>query len=400
MNIPATVSGRRVTPRGVHLLPAGQHSAWMQEADYWIGLLVDMGMSWCVALSDSDAFYASGAAAALLEAGIIPIVRFAYKFPAHFSEMAAVEQLVALYSQYNAPCIVQFANEPFDSREWKNGVVPANAWDIIRDRWNEAAGIIVQRGATAGFPDGPCYADNPFTIIGDPAYHWTDGRAVYLCHNYGKGRPPDYPRDPVSRFGDQLSMEQYRAELDDFADDPAWNEGEEVLNLMNAQRRAWANPYLTPLDDDTCWRGWEQTLAYSEQAFGFWIQMAMTEGGWVPRDRAGSGNNIDIRWPYTTPRMVASKTLEMYQAESPLFAICPWLLASERMGGSGWPYDAWDGWAYVDKYGEQKPVIQALIDNPPGGGDAVDLVTGALGSVESAGGDLAAAAGILEGLCL
>ena len=36
------------------------------------------------------------------------------------------------------------------------------------------------------------------------------------------------------------------------------------------------------------------------------------------------------------------------------------------MGGSGWEFDAWHGWAYSDKYGLQKPVIATLQQNPPG----------------------------------
>jgi hypothetical protein len=366
MNLPDQVSGRKVTNRGVHLHPFGFHNEWMEKAEYWVGLLQSMHMSWVLALSESDALYKSGAAKALLDGGIIPIVRFKYRLPNHWTEMEATEQLVALYERYDAPCIIQFANEPFDPREWEGGKVPPKdeAWAIIRNRWHEAAGRITERGAIAGFPDGPSFDENPFAIIGDEAHHWEEGRAVYLGHHYGKGRPLDYPEDEVSRYGTPLTMEEYREALDDYADDPAWNEGEHVLALMNAQRVAWADPNLTPLADDTCWRGWEKVLHWSRETFGFEVQMAMTEGGWVPRDRAGS-NPTDIRWPYTTPNMVATKTLAMFEADSPIFAICPWLLADEDMGGSGWPFDAWHGWAYADKYGRQKPVIGTLQENPP-----------------------------------
>jgi len=366
MIIPATISGRPVTTRGVHLAPFGFHDEWVADAGYWIDLFQSMGMSWVLALSESDALVKSGAAEALLDGGIIPITRFAYKFPDPWTEMAATEQLVALYSRYNAPCIIQFANEPFDIREWKNKDVPPEdeAWAIIRDRWLQMAALTVERGAVAGWPDGPCYDRNPFDVIGDEAHHWQEGNAVYLAHCYGKGRPIDYPTDDVTRHGTPLTMEGYRAALDDYADDPAWNEGEHVLGLMNQQRAEWADPNKTPIDDDTCWRGWEKVLYWSRQTFGFDVQMAMTEGGWTPRDRAGS-NPVDIRWPYTTPRMVAQKTLAMYDWDSPLFAICPWLLGSESMGGSGWPFDAWTGWAYDDKYGFEKPVIKLLQDNPP-----------------------------------
>ena len=91
----------------------------------------------------------------------------------------------------------------------------------------------------------------------------------------------------------------------------------------------------------------------------------MTEGGWVPRDRPGTGPNTDIRMPHTTPKMVAKKTLQMFDTPSPFFAICPWLLADEDMGGSGWPFDAWHGWAYSEKYGRKKPVITTLQETPP-----------------------------------
>jgi len=67
--IPTTVSGRPVGKRGVHLLPFGFHNFWMDNRDYWLDLLVSMNMSWCVALSESDALRISGAAEALLDAG-------------------------------------------------------------------------------------------------------------------------------------------------------------------------------------------------------------------------------------------------------------------------------------------------------------------------------------------
>ena len=65
-------------------------------------------------------------------------------------------------------------------------------------------------------------------------------------------------------------------------------------------------------------------MHWSLESFGFVVPMAMTEGGWVPRDRPGSGHNTDIRMPLTTPNMVAKRTLQMYDTPSPFFAICPW----------------------------------------------------------------------------
>lgn len=352
--------------RGVHLLPFGQHTGWMEKADYWIGLLVSMHMDWCMVLSDSDAFYTSGAAKALLDAGITPIVRFSYEFPRKFTDMDAIAQLVNLYAKYNKTLIVQFANEPFDSREWVDHDVPLywEAWEIIRDRWWETSKIIVDRGAVAGFPDGPCFDDNPFNIIGDESLYWQDGKAIYCGHYYGKGRPLNYPEDLVSKYGVPLTMEEYREALDVFQDDPDWNEGQYVLDMMNEQRKEWADPSITALDDDVCWWGWKKVLRYSQEAFGFDVRMGMTEGGWVPRDRAGS-TIIDIRWPYTTPLMVAKKTLAMFQEDSPLEFLCPWILACNLMGGSGFEDAAWTTGNYRPHYWLELPVIQTLRDNPP-----------------------------------
>jgi len=366
--VPATVSGRPVTARGVHGPATGFHGVMMDSVEYWQRLLSDMGMSWYVALSESDALYASGFAEALLDAGVIPIVRFAYTFPGPWVELESVEELANLYAKYDAQLIIQFANEPFDEREWKNKDIPPDdeAWAIIDQRFNEMAQAVTERGAIAGFPDGPCYADNPFMRTHSSEWVWHGGKGIYLCHNYGKGRPIDYPRDDVSRFGTALSYDEYVAALDDYGTDSDWNEclkeggyvWLEFMDMVNAQRATWADPDKTAVEDDTCFHGYEKTLAFSREAFGFEVPMMMAEGGWVPRDRAGSGPT-DIRWPMTTPRMVAQKTLKMYGADTPFLAICPWLLANSLGGSSGWESDAWVSTAYPE-YGTVLPVVQAL----------------------------------------
>lgn len=376
MLIPTTVSGRRVTPRGVHLHPGGHHNDWLKRRDYWLQLMVDMGISWVTAVTASDNLRISGAAEALLQAGVIPIVRFLYQFPEAWPHGAEVRQLARLYNKYNAPLIVQFANEPFDEREWGKdrkgrSKLPRNkdeAWRIIAGRWNEAAKQIVDNGGIAGFPDGPCFDRNPFLVVGDPNGYWQSGKAVYLGHFYGKGRPVNYPYDPVSQHGVPLTEEEYSEALDDFANDPAWRDPS--LIVINDARRRLASPGKTAIDDDVCWRGWEKVRYWSEQAFGFTVPIAMTEGGWVPRDRPGTGPDVDLRWPMTTPRAVARLTLEMERENQrlgqPLFAHTPWLLADRDMGGAdGWPFDAWVGWAFSDRYGREKPVVTALKRNPP-----------------------------------
>ena len=401
MNIPQEVSGRPVTNRGVHLLPFGFHETWLARADYWIELMQSMYMSWCLIISESDSALISGACKALLDGGIIPIVRFAYEFPNGWEHGWVVDNMMPLYAHYNVPLIVQFANEPFDTREWENGKVLPNAWDIIAQRWREAANAITARGAIAGFPDGPCYDRNPFLVIGDDNLPWQEGRAVYLGHHYGLGRDLMYPEDEVSRKGTQYqTYAEYQAELDDMAGNPDFDEGEWfVLNKINPRRKEWADPDLTPIDDDTCFRGYEKVLHWGKEAFGFEVPIAMTEGGWTPKARAGAGDGTDYRWPLYTLNKVAEVTLQMYEHSSPLFCLCPWILSTWDMGGAGWDSDEWVGYWYEHLYGREKPVVKMLQDNPPGSTeqDASDKIIDASLDLLGAIFNLEGAIGALEG---
>jgi hypothetical protein len=328
-----------------------------------------MGMSWVVLLSDSDAVrqthYGLNPLKVLLDAGIIPIIREQRKFPRPFTDHDTFRWTVDLYGQYGLKPFWIIRNEPFDDREWTKHRVPPDAWDIIMKVWAQAATFIASNGGYVGFPDGPCYRFNPFEGIKayDCQWMFDEGKAFYTGHHYGKNRPRDYPYDAVTRYGAQLTEEAYQRLLDDYADDRTWRE--DPIELINQRRTEHKSPNLAATEDDTCWRGWEKVAHRSLETFGYVVPMAMTEGGWVPRDRAGTGPNTDIRMPHTTPKLVAKKTLQVYDTPSPFFAICPWLLADEDMGGSGWPFDAWHGWAYSERYGRKKPVIITLQQIPP-----------------------------------
>jgi hypothetical protein len=369
LDIPRTVSGRLVTNRGVHLQPFGHHSDWLGNAAYWVDLLVSMGMSWVVLITDGDAVRQTHCGLnplkVLLDAGVIPIIREQRLFPAPFADQEPFLWTVDLYGQYGLKPLWILRNEPFDVREWVNGQVPPNAWEIVMEVWAQGAQFMASHGGYVGFPDGPSYGFNPFESIKAYGCQWIfdQGLGYYAGHCYGENRPRDYPYDAVTRYGAPLTEEAYRGLLDDFADDPSWQE--DPIELINQRRRQLESPHLTALQDDTCWRSWEKIARWSLDSFGYVVPMAMTEGGWVPRDRSGSGSNGDIRVPHTTPKMVAKKTLQMYDAPSPFFALCPWLLAAEDMGGMGWPFDAWHGSAYSEKYGRKKPVILMLQHVPP-----------------------------------
>jgi len=373
------------TDRGVHLLPAAYHGTWMKRASYWIELLVSMHMSWVVIITDGDSVHERCQTDAygmisplelLLNHQITPIVRDGTDlFPNPFTNMECVSRAAALYQSYDMKPMWLYANEPFDSREYderwlKNHPMPdANDpedFAFVMDKCQERASRVIENGGIAGFPDGPCYPQNPFDHL--DKNQWEAGQCVYAAHNYGKGRPVDYPYDSVTRMGTPLTEQEYRNALDDFWNDPKFRDYK--LEAINAKRAEWKQPGLTAIQDDTCWRGWEKTLWYAEQAEFPVPPLILTEGGWCPRDRAGTGPNTDIRWPNTTPKMVGKKMLEMF-GEGPFIAQCPWILADDAMvpgGYVGWPYDAWVGWAYSDvidqdtgePYGPEKPVVWML----------------------------------------
>lgn len=343
-----------ISRRGVHLQPAGYHGAWLSHAGEWIYRLRSMGIEVVVLCSDGDG--GLGAAEVLASHGIQPVIRFTpSNLPRPFPHMTHVERFVAICEHHNMEAIVQAGNEPSDSREWKDGDVPRDWLAQFAAWWCNAASIIVQRGGIAGFPDGPCYAEDPFPYITGTWPWWEAGRCIYLGHFYGLNRPPDYPYNAVARQGKQLTAAEHRAALGSFYDLPGWRED---LAAINAQRAAWANPHVTALEDSTCWRGWEPVAAWMQGHFGKTLRMALSEGGWTPGAQAGD----DIRWPKPTPDAVATWTLSALEEDVPLEFQCFWLLADALMGGAGaWEQDAWvSGWASAQGYGLEKPVVQAL----------------------------------------
>jgi len=377
MNLPATVAGRPISNRGVHGAPTGYHAYWMENATVrtqWLDRMEAMHLSWIVLLNDSDSvlerFGGKPVVLWLLERGIIPIIRDQGQLLAPFLSQKAVRETAAIYADFGLKPIWKMRNECADDREWVKHKTPPDWFEQYCAWFAKYAPVVFENGGLPFFADAPLYdyeRQNPFAVV--PRELW-DAGAGFGSHNYGKNRDLDYPRDNVSRFGTPITMEEYRAALDDYADDANWNEAIRdpgIINKINKQRRDWANPEKTVFQDQTCWHGWQVVVYYSHQTLGYVVPMAMLEGGFVPRDRPGSGGETtDIRWPYTTPKMVAKKTLAMYQEDTPFIAICPWLLACKEMGGSGWEDDSWVGGSFSDKYGLEKPVVKLLHDNPPG----------------------------------
>jgi hypothetical protein len=161
------------------------------------------------------------------------------------------------------------------------------------------------------------------------------------------------------------------------------------LKVVNNARVNGKQPGLTAVEDDTCWRGWERTQKWMQDAFGFVGFLCETEGGWTPGAVAGTGtwseklarvaarvkmervaasflarSGRDLRFLKPTPLQVADWTVVAYNTKTPLRFQGHWTVADSTMGGSGgWDMDAWvTGWyrEFGDEFYLELPVIRAL----------------------------------------
>jgi hypothetical protein len=388
---------------------------------YWLRLLKKINASWVLAIIDGRSlleevdvpeYGRTTFIEFMLDNEIVPIVRDGTDLlPRSFTNAATVQEAAEIYARYGIKPVWQCRNEPFDPRSYIPGYkVPRPneegmefVCNIIMNDMRQVA----DAGGIAGFPDGPTYPLSPFDYMDGVSDLWYNGLAHYTMHNYGKNRPRNFPYDDVNRYGVQLTMEEYRRQCDDMLyyrldsnGHNDWYGGQAQLDRINAQRRAWANPEANVIDDDTCFLGWLKVAYWSKIKYGFVVPMSMTEGGWEPKDMAGSGGaSTDIRYVPTTCKEVGKKTHGIYQdqmygvpdeeleslglvgLESPFYALCPWLLASADMGASGWPDSCWRGYAFEDvidqdtgePYGREKPVIHYLEENPPGPSPPIDI---------------------------
>lgn len=372
-------NGVPVGYRGAHGPPCAYANEWVAQGDLWPQRMKEAGLDWVVLYSASDNALTTGAAERLLDWHIYPIVRFEHTLPDPFTYMAATEGLVALYGRYGLALMIAWLNEPGMPCEWRDQEVPRDWMQVFARRWMEGARLIAERGAIPLLADRPCWEVNPFELVrGCEDLFYTDQAGV-AYHGYGLNRPPWYPGDSVSRTGlPELSEASLAAQLDEFAGDPVWNEPG-VVPWMNELRRSWPpREGQTGTTDPTCWRGYELLQEYSRQAFGgHVVKMVMTEGGWTPRARAGSGPDTDIRYPYPTPLRVAQWTLFAFrelerlaaEGSAPLEGMCPWCFADSLMNGghsAGWEADAWWSTAWLSHYPEWRmPVYDWLVRNPP-----------------------------------
>jgi len=415
LDLPSAVSGRPVTPVGAHLVPFGYHGGWAtnEKFPYWADLFERTGISFAelINVGDSAVKPIDGLSPIerLLQAGVIPMVRESMQFGPGYQGVDTLKQMVPIYAKYGLRPMIKAGNEPLDPREWPNQKRPPKeeALAIIGKNLREAAKQIVNNGGLFGLPDGPSWSINPFAWFAGAQERWIfdEGLGFYVAHNYAKGRHKDYPYDSATREGTPLTPQEYREALGPYwmhkdwmeiwvqlrdgngnlvYDENGWPVTDEELTLalslgrINTLRRQLADPvnWTNAVADDVCHRGHERTIAYSIDVFGYVVPMMLGEGGWCPKDRPGSGAGIDYRMPYTSPDMVAKRTVEVLSQPHPYFAYCPWILADGAMctaGSVGWEWDAWVSSWHMPPYEYEKPIIAALEELKNAQGDLEKL---------------------------
>lgn len=369
------------TPRGLHGPDASHHVGWLGDtatrAEHMkrLGSMAVSNMTVRTA-SDSilEVFDGETALEHLLKNDILPIIRVNIKFPGKPTDW--LEKLVRYcaviakdYGIERLPYIL--GNEPNDDREWRRQYVPPDWKEVAHGVIMDSMWRVWNSGGAPGYPDPLGEWDWFFTAILEDgaAGMFAQHKFWWAAHLYNKNRPLDYPMDPVSLLGVQLTEEQHKEQLGDFYD--LWK-NDPPLKDINQQRREWANPDAHWKNDATCHGAWRNIRDSAMRILNCEISIANTEGGPTPKSPAGDDiwSPIDNRYVHLTPDTVAEVVLQIEQQQSKhgLWAHCNWLYLSEK-----WAYDAWVTGAYrgVDphKYWLEMPAVSAYALNDFGGND-------------------------------
>jgi hypothetical protein len=338
-DFPRPANGSR---RGIHWSAAVFHPTG-SSLEWWIKELLDMNTRW-VKLLDNGWGSSKHVCQKLLDNEIIPIVRM-YRSrpnPGHLSEQdrQTISELVALGVRY-----FECNNEPnlpveWQEGEWQTGGRP----EVVMQHWLQDAEAIIGLG---GFPAFPALAQ---------------------CGNHSEhGSIPWY----ISAF--QWLDEHARANALNVFDNGAWIAAHDaVLNhCYKDDDGEWHfdypydpicqadQPGKTIMDDDNSLIGHHVPVQLLEEHFGLQVPVISTEGGvFAPQ---GGWQQFDTRYPGYNYNGHAERTVAMFEwlrtnAEDYFFAMCPWLIANQRMGhvDPAWTESAWY------RMDNELPVIAAI----------------------------------------
>jgi len=315
--------------RGIHWSPSVFHPTG-SSLDWWLKELLAMNVKW-VKVLDNGGGSSKHVCQKFLEHEIIPIVRLyrARPNPGHLNEenLQTVATLVQMGVKY-----FECNNEPnlpleWQDGQWQNGGRP----ELVMQDWLQDAKAIIARGGYPALPAlAQCGHQNetgsiPWYV---KAFQWLDE------HAHG---------DAAYVFGNGAWIAVHNAVLNHcYKDDQgAWHFEYPLDPICQADQ-----PGKTVMDDDNSLIGHRVPVKLLQDRFGLKVPVISTEGGLpVPR---GGWQVWDQRYPGYNYEGHAERTMAMFEwlrsnGEDYFFAMCPWIIASERMGhiDPAWTEDSW-----------------------------------------------------------
>jgi hypothetical protein len=376
---------------GIHWCPGYAAAVGMSKIrEFWLPELKALGIKWVKIFNHDGALYF---AELLLAEGLMPIVRI-YR-PSPNPSRLGVKEVVQLDAFIRVGVrYFEFNSEPDQDAEWKGGRVPANGIDLVVENTVANLETILERG---GMPAIPAVTNGSrWDLVGKiVAYGRKDlfaGPVWQAVHNYSRNRPLDYPYDIGNQEGAAYTYRFYQVVANENWGENAWRG--RTLEEVNRLRLDRCAPGATIADDSACFLAYEHFDARNRNHLGHSLPILATEGGYLV------GEDIDPRYPATTPDLHMAQTLEACRVmmgtsqrfkAAPEYFFCTsfWLLANAQLGSTStwWENHAW----YSERWpGGMLPVVWALKAEPkvarrtPTGSAAVELVT-LVGAVAHAG---------------
>jgi len=315
--------------RGIHwsasvFHPSGSSLTW------WINELLDMNIKW-VKLLDDGGGSSKHVCQELLDHDIIPIVRL-YRHrpnPGHIGdqEKQTIAELISLGVRY-----FESNNEPNLDVEWKDGEWQTGGRpELVMEHWLQDAKEIIEMGGYPAFPSLAQCAHHgesgsiPWYIN---AFAWLDENAHDDAQDVFSSGAWIAVHDAVLNHCYKDSDDEWHFE---YPYDPICQEDE---------------PGKTIMQDDNSLVGHRVPATLLQEHFSLQVPVISTEGGvFAP---SGGWQQWDTRYPGYDFDGHAERVVAMFEwlrvnAEDYFFAMCPWLIANERMGhiDPAWTEDAW-----------------------------------------------------------
>ena len=374
--------------RGIHWSPS-QYQWGRSDWVKWQKRILDLGFKW-VKVNIPPDYGAEALVKRLIDIDVMPVCRFISKNPARIggSIEKSIGRLIDLGARY-----FETNNEPDADVEWKGFHRPPHWEEIVINNLVHDAHLVQKMGgfpAFVAFNSSPTESGNPIEILLEhPEGQNICEKGLWISlHNYGKGRPFNYPNDRVRMFGDPVSEDEWlnQGQPDTWTDaetlDFVWhNFAQTKVNQLRLEQK---DPNITIMKDITGFRAYEYWHTLVSQAGLDPLPIMMTEGGWETGDR------LDAFYPEPTAQRASELNLQMFKfiqgdvdmtinlpngdteskpAPDYLFALMPWHMGERTFGfdtSGQWEQGAWFTHWYDKKFNlnGELPIVQMLRELP------------------------------------